>query len=147
MQRRVGTSSVPDCAFENLQIMDHTAAAKRPGNVLIDVTFPAPTKVARIWYPVSLAPLFQSCFARAHTQAFAYTHLTTQCVAYYSTQLPCHCRTPCQCRWAHSFRNWYTARLTIRATKDRAALSNKDKDCLQGLLNPMRRRIQVICGG
>ena len=67
--------------------MDHTAAAKRPGNVLIDVTFPAPTKVARIWYPVSLAPLFQSCFARAHTQAFAYTHLTTQCVAYYYTQL------------------------------------------------------------
>ena len=51
----MGTSSVPDCAFENSQIMDHTAAAKRPGNVLIDVTFPAPTKVARIWYPVSLA--------------------------------------------------------------------------------------------
>jgi hypothetical protein len=34
---------------------------------------------------------------------------------------------------ARSFRNWYTARLTIRATKDRAVLSNKDKDCLKGL--------------
>eukprot|EP00802_Teleaulax_amphioxeia_P021989 Tamp_22395.p1 GENE.Tamp_22395~~Tamp_22395.p1 ORF type:complete len:279 (-),score=28.29 Tamp_22395:253-1005(-) len=63
----------------NTTIMDHTAAGKRPGNVLIDVTFPAPIKVARI-----------------------------------------------------CFRNWYTARLTIRATKDRAVLSNKDKDCLKG---------------
>ena len=45
--------------------------------------------------------------------------------------------------YAYSFRNWYTARLTIRATKDRAALSNKDKDSLQGLLNPIPKTLNT----
>ena len=63
----------------NVTIMDHSAAGKRPGNVCIDVVFPAPTKVARV-----------------------------------------------------CFRNWYTAQLTVRATVDRAVLSRKDTDRLDG---------------
>jgi hypothetical protein len=37
------------CASHTTKVMDHAAAAKRPAHAYIDVVFPAPTKLARIW--------------------------------------------------------------------------------------------------
>ena len=37
------------CASHTAKVMDHAAAAKRPAHAYIDVVFPAPTKLARIW--------------------------------------------------------------------------------------------------